>query len=117
HQVAHRGISVALDIGLHRVTYVTNAVAFPRLRDSLVKAFFGYVHKPLRLGADFADSKRPSRIAMKAFVKSADVEAHDVAFFENARTGNPVHDFVVDGNAKRRRKPAIAFDGGFGVLA
>ena len=51
---------------------------------------------------------------MNAADERADVNFYDVAFFENPFAGrNPVNHFVIDGNARGRREPAVSEEGGF----
>src|SRR5487761_2624456 len=59
----------------------------------------------LRFLAHHANCHRDSRVHNDAVMREAEIKLHDVALFEHLQRliRNAVHDFVIYGNAQRRR--------------
>ena len=91
---------------------VAEAAAFPAELKTFEEARLRHFHQLLRLFGDLPYGVGPCRVGVESFVDGPQIDADDVALFEDAPSRrDAVNDFLVDGDARRAGESAVAFEG------
>ena len=108
----NHGVAVALGMGLHCTPDVRNAVSRTGSRDSRVESPVRDLEQMSDLFVDPADGNGCGVVAVVTVHDATEVQAHDVAFpqFPPPR-GDPMDDFVVDGNTQGSRESVVPLEG------
>src|SRR5207245_1203784 len=114
----HDRESIGLDVRLDRVRHVGESTARVALPDAEIQALARDVQELQHVGRHGPDGQRERAIRVVPLYDAPEVKADDVALADLAPgRWDPVHDFLVDRDARRRREPTVALERGRGPLS
>ena len=116
HERAHDAEAMGLDVPLHGVGHVAEALPGPALNDGQLEALPRDLEQLLDARRDLADRHRERAVGVIPLDDTPEVQPDDVPLLQAAvRRGNAVNDLLVDRDAHGGREAPVALEGGLGA--